>query len=225
VLKDEDSQFRELLLSRRGEWEGAVRGQTLQSALDLLVRYRSLLIAENRIQNLTRILDPVDFFESNVLDVVALEASGFLGDDLHLDLGSGGGVPGLLSACIATDRRWHLSDSEGRKAEFLTRAARDLGLANVLDVGGRAEAMLSGGTRGPFVVVSRAVGPVERIFNWIRDCSTWNTLVLLKGPSWDTEWLDFQRSPRRNKLSLVGEYSYNVCEGKKSRRIVRLVRK
>jgi len=223
VSTRDDAEFREVLLSRQSEWTPAARAQAPMEVVDRVVRYRALVVLENQIQNLTRILEPTDFFESNVLDVVALLESGLLPKGPLFDLGSGCGVPGLLSACVVADQEWVLCDSEKKKAEFLSRAAATLGLPRVSTFGGRADEYLKD-VGASYTVVSRAVGPVERLFNWIKDCSTWNRMVLLKGPSWQSEWDDFQRSARRNKLRIEGEYSYTSHGGKKAKRIVSLLR-
>lgn len=57
-----------------------------------------------------------------------------------LDLGSGGGAPGLILAALRKDWRWLLVDSEQKRCRFLRRAARRLGL-EVEVVCGRAEVL------------------------------------------------------------------------------------
>ena len=109
------------------------------------------------------------------------------------------------------------------KAEFLRRASEFLGLGSEVDVfAGRAEDFLR--NNRVETVVARAVGPVERIFGWIGRCSTWNTLVLLKGLGWEEEWRKFQEGGHARKLKIVDEYRYEVGAEKKKRVIVRLKR-
>ena len=59
-------------------------------------------------------------------------------------------------------------------------------------------------------IVVRAVGPIERIYGWIRGCSTWNTLVLLKGPGWDEEWATFQAGKHHRELEIERQFGYNI---------------
>jgi 16S rRNA (guanine527-N7)-methyltransferase len=79
-----------------------------------------------------------------------------------LDLGSGGGVPGLVLALAWPSTAWTLLDSHRRRVEFLGRAVDRLGLADRVEVV-RARAEEFGrrpGSRSAFpLVVSRSFGP------------------------------------------------------------------
>ena len=198
-------------------WPGLSTEQSLR-----IQKFYEALSAENEVQNLTRLISPTDFVEGHVIDVRELLNSGLLSFPA-LDLGSGGGVPGLLAAAVTGNDTWTLCDSEKMKADFLFRASASLGLEkNVSVYAGRAEDFLR--NRKVEAVVARAVGPVERIYGWIGRCSTWNTLVLLKGPGWEEEWKAFQEGKHARKLKIADEYRYEVGPEKKKRVIVRLKR-
>lgn len=187
--------------------------------------FRERLVDENARQNLTKLIAPQDFFEGHVLDVKALLACG-LTTFPAMDLGSGCGVPGLLAAIIQP-QPWVLAESEGHKATFLARCVDEMGLKDVVQVhAGRAEAYWSGKPCPPAVqsIVCRAVGPVERIYGWLRSCSTWNNLILLKGPRWSEEWDGFERGHHRGELKQTGHFEYEVGAEAKKRIIVRLER-
>ncbi len=190
-----------------------VEGEGLERAL----AYWELLRDENTRQNLTRLLEPEAFFSGHALDVLKLrELRGVCGEPC-LDLGSGGGVPGLLSAALYGDESWVLVDSELRKAEFLSRAVRELGLeGRVQVVHGRVEG-LSGDAMPPSVA-SKAVGPVEKLYGWLRGSSTWNSLYLFKGPKWEEEWSAFSAGPHRGELKVSAERRYETPEG--ARRVI-----
>ena len=84
------------------------------------------------------------------------------GSSLGVDLGSGGGVPGLVLACELPGTRWVLLDAHRGRTSFLTDAVASLGLrARVTVVTGRAEAVGRDEThRGRYdVVVARGFGP------------------------------------------------------------------
>src|SRR6185503_4021772 len=161
-----------------------------QDQLDRVVRFHGLLAQENELQNLTRLISPPDFVEGHLLDVKELLGSGLL-EYPAADLGSGGGVPGLLAAAIEP-QPWVLIESEQRKAQFLQKSSQALRLNYVRVVADRGEKVLGSITLGS--VVARAVGTVDKIYGWIKKSSTWNSLVLLKGPGWDAEWAAFQKS-------------------------------
>ena len=193
--------------------------------LQLVERFRDLVLAENEVQNLTRITEPLDFVEGHVADAVALLDSGFLGAS-NLDLGSGCGVPGAVCAILAPEQQWILAESEIRKAEFLTKLQTELDLTNCMPIHSRGEAILE--EEEVDAVVARAVGPVDRIYAWLRDCSTWNTLVLLKGPGWDEEWQKASRTFAGKELAISRKFSYTVGktdERRRERQIVELNRK
>ncbi len=222
MVVDDSAAFSQILQANRDSFLRFARGVDPDQAIRDLVDYRSRVCLENKHQNLTRIVDPMDFYLGHIVDVLALQESGFLGQ-LNFDLGSGAGVPGLASACINREQNWVLNDSEGSKAGFLARTVSEMRLRHVTVQAGRAEDSLP--HHRDILVVSRAVGPVLRIFNWIEKCSTWNKLVLLKGPAWNEEWAAFQKSGRRSRLKITGEHAYSIPGPElKSRRLVLLER-
>jgi 16S rRNA (guanine527-N7)-methyltransferase len=188
-------------------------------AADRALAYWELLREESSRQNLTRLLEPEAFFSGHVLDVLRLRElrKGRASSQRCLDLGSGGGVPGLLSAALFEDESWTLVDAELRKAEFLGRAVGELGLLGRVSVlHGRIEAV-SGAVMAP-EVASKAVGTVEKLYGWLRTSSTWNTLYLFKGPKWEEEWAAFRAGPRKGDLRVAGELRYETPEG--ARRVI-----
>lgn len=193
--------------------------------IDKAVLFRDEVLKENEIQNLTRLLSPQDFLDGHIRDVIHLWKSGLVTYPA-LDLGAGMGVPGLLGAVLygaSEGKTWISCDSEGKKADFSQRMINMFHLEGVSAAAVRGEEVLS--TQAVGSVVARAVGPVSRIYAWLRPRSTWNNLVLLKGPKWEEEWAEFLSSPQRNHLKVDGEYRYTVGEEKKTRIIVRLRRK
>jgi 16S rRNA (guanine527-N7)-methyltransferase len=187
--------------------------------LDRATRFHEILVRENQVQNLTRLISPRDFYEGHFLDVLEAQRSGLL-DGSRLDLGSGCGVPGLLGAALG-QKGWSLVDSEGRKAEFLKMAALELGI-DVPVFSGRGEKVL--GERPFDQVVARAVGTVEKVYSWIGGCSTWNTLLLFKGKGWEEEWRGFLQSKHRRHLEVEKIHAYSVGVEAKQRLIIRLKR-
>ncbi len=78
-----------------------------------------------------------------------------------IDLGSGGGLPGIVLALLLPRARLTLLEPMARRAEFLTECTSVLGLQNVDVVRGRAEEM--SGELSADVVTARAVAPLERL--------------------------------------------------------------
>ncbi len=77
------------------------------------------------------------------------------------DLGSGGGLPGLVLATVRPDLDWELIDSNQRRVAHLRWAVGHLDFGDRVGVTlGRAEELARGGMRGSFdAVVSRSFGP------------------------------------------------------------------
>jgi 16S rRNA (guanine527-N7)-methyltransferase len=126
-----------------------------------------LLLAWSVAVNLTAITDPVVAVRRHVLD--SLAATPLLRErriDAFVDIGSGGGYPGLPLAVTVPARRALLVDSVGKKARFLEAAATVTGLADSVQVfAGRAERLAGDGRhreRWP-AVVARAVGDLAEV--------------------------------------------------------------
>ncbi|MGK5087237.1 RsmG family class I SAM-dependent methyltransferase [Bdellovibrionota bacterium FG-2] len=185
-----------------------------------LLKYYKMVLVENERQNLTRLIKPEDFFFGHILDAVGLLKSGLL-EYPALDLGAGVGVPGIVCAMMDA-QAWVLCDSEKRKAEFLHAVVTALGMENVSVVGDRVEHTIRSTNVGS--IVARAVGNVEKILGWVRPCSTWNNLLLLKGPGWEEEWNTCSPQVRRWKFDVSGTYKYIVGPEEKRRVIIKLSR-
>jgi 16S rRNA (guanine527-N7)-methyltransferase len=107
-----------------------------------------------------------------------------------MDLGTGGGLPGLVLAMGAPEIRWTLVDSVGKKVQAVRGFAATLGLNNVEVVQGRAESLgREPGWRGRFDgVVARAVAPLPVLLELARGfLADGGTLAAVKGPAWEEE--------------------------------------
>lgn len=192
--------------------------QLTSEAVASIEHFRGLVVDENSRQNLTRLISPKDFYWGHVHDVQELLAHWkefFDEDQPILDLGSGVGVPGLLTALIQQaqtpnhSQLWVLTESEKRKAEFLFRTVQALNLDSRVTVyPGRGEEYLRTATQ-TVSVISRAVGSIERQLAWIGGCSTWNNLVLFKGPKWEEEWKAYRALKNKPaRLHLLKRHTY-----------------
>lgn len=111
------------------------------AARDRLVDHVRLLLAWNGSINLTAIREPDEVVRLHVLDsLTAVAPLRELGATRLLDLGSGGGFPGLPLS-VALPAEGTLVDSVGKKVRFLATAAAALDLPHVSAVAIRAEAL------------------------------------------------------------------------------------
>lgn len=178
-----------------------------QAQQNLVENYARALWDWNEKINLTRHTDYEKFVSRDLVDTIQL-ARLLHPEEEVLDVGSGGGVPGLLLAILRPDLTIHLSDSVQKKAKVVETIARDLKLANVTVFPTRAEEQLKD-TRYD-ALVSRAVGPLDKILTWFRPHWAYiGRLLLIKGPKWTAEHNEAKRLGLMKKLELrvAAEYS------------------
>ena len=121
-----------------------------------------------------------------------------------LDVGSGGGLPGLVIAIERTDLQVHLLEATRKKATFLAETVSALGLGAVVHHG-RAEELASGELRGTFdIVTARAVAPLERLVPW---CAPFlrpgGQLHAIKGERWAEELEEARSALGSHGLAVV----------------------
>lgn len=120
-----------------------------------LAAYLALLAKWNRTYNLTAIREPERMVTHHALDSLAVVPHLPAREGIAvLDVGSGGGLPGIPIAIARPDAHVVLVDSASKKAAFLAQAAIELPLPNVEAVASRVEDYASARTFD--VVISRA---------------------------------------------------------------------
>jgi 16S rRNA (guanine527-N7)-methyltransferase len=103
-----------------------------------LLRYVALLDKWNRVYNLTAVREPAQMIGLHILDSLAVLPH--LGDAKNLlDVGTGGGLPGIVIAIARPDIRVTMLDSLQKKTTFVRQAIHELGLANATVVCSRVE--------------------------------------------------------------------------------------
>ena len=104
-----------------------------------LLAFRDLLLKWNKTYNLTALRDPQQAISHHLLDSLAIlphVTSGPL-----LDVGSGGGLPGIPLAIVRPELSVSMVDTVQKKAIFMQQAAIELGLKNVAVHHARVEEM------------------------------------------------------------------------------------
>jgi 16S rRNA (guanine527-N7)-methyltransferase len=156
-------------------------------ALGKLAAYVALLAKWNRTYNLTAIREPARMVTHHVLDSLAVLPQLPAGPALRLlDVGSGGGVPGIPLAIARPG--WHVTtlDSSHKKCAFVRQAAIELALPNVEAVAARVEDYRPA---APFdVVISRAFSDLATFAqSSARHVAPGGVLVAMKGVYPDEE--------------------------------------
>ena len=140
--------------------------------------------------------DMESFYDHHVLHSLAIArylsemGEGYLPSEPHtvLDLGTGGGFPGIPLAVMLPDWHFTLCDSIGKKTRVAQAVADALGLENVSVVQARAESL-----PGFFdFIVSRAVTTLDTFYGWIRDKFS-RGIFYLKGGDINPEISDLLR--------------------------------
>jgi 16S rRNA (guanine527-N7)-methyltransferase len=139
---------------------GAI-GVTLdEGAVAALGSYLARLLAMNEHMNLTAIDDPAEAWERHVLDALTLvpRLAELPAGARIVDVGSGGGLPGIPIAIARPDLGVTLVEATQKKAAFLASAAEAMGMRHVSVRAERAEALAEGALAGSFdAVTARAV--------------------------------------------------------------------
>jgi 16S rRNA (guanine527-N7)-methyltransferase len=107
-----------------------------------------------------------------------------------LDLGSGGGLPGLVAAIHYADQPvdFHLVESDQRKATFLRTCMRELGLTRVTIHPARIESLIPATAD---IVSARALAPLPLLMSYVeRHLKQGGTAWLMKGENWRDELRD-----------------------------------
>lgn len=156
----------------------------------LLEEYVTLLTTANEEQNLVSGSTLSSAWARHVLDSAQLVRFEPFDGASWVDIGAGAGLPGLIVASIVHGPV-HLVEPRRLRAEFLERAAAELGLGNVMIHRCKAERV-----RGTFdVITARAVASLPRLLDLSAHLSTGKTIwVLPKGRSARAELAEARRA-------------------------------
>ena len=144
-------------------------GLSLSDAqFEQLLGYQALIQKWNKVYNLTAVRDPQEMLTHHLLD--SLTAIAPLVRHTHaqpakvLDVGSGGGLPGIVLAICRPELDVSCVDTVGKKAAFIQQVAASLKLPNLQGVHARVETLT-----GPFdVICCRAFAALPDFVNWSR---------------------------------------------------------
>lgn len=191
-----------------------------------LLRLRDELLRWNARVNLTAITDPREALEKHLVDSLTIldeiDPAGHL-----LDLGSGGGFPGLPLRLACPDLRVLSVDAVAKKIAFQRHAVRLLGLGGFTPWHGRAERLpadedFAGGFDR---VVSRAFASLEQFARLALPClAPEGRMVAMKGPEGPAELAAAMPTLDRLGLTCLGCRRLLLPEGGAGRTIITLTR-
>lgn len=131
---------------------------------DQLLAYGTLMLKWNKVYNLTALRDPASVLTHHLLDSLAAVAPlqrEWAGKGKLLDVGSGGGLPGVVIAIMRPDLDVSCLDAVAKKAAFVQQVSAELELPNLRGLHARVE-LLDGSYE---VISSRAFASLPDFFN------------------------------------------------------------
>jgi 16S rRNA (guanine527-N7)-methyltransferase len=143
----------------------------------LLLDYVALIQKWNKVYNLTALRDPADMLTHHLLDsltAVAPLTRHTQGEAVRvLDVGSGGGLPGVVLAICMPELNVTCVDTVAKKAAFVQQVAASLKLSNLRGLHARVESLTE-----PYQVIC------SRAFASLPDFLTWSRSALAEGGVW-----------------------------------------
>lgn len=128
-----------------------------------LLPYLEMMLERNRELNLTSVTEPAEAVKLHLLDSLAIFKFLDLEGKTVIDVGTGGGMPGVAIALYEPEARVTLLDATGKKLAFIKEACNKLGIFPDI-VNARAEEYARTGARESYnVVVARAVAAMPTL--------------------------------------------------------------
>jgi 16S rRNA (guanine527-N7)-methyltransferase len=142
-----------------------------------LLAYAALIQKWNKVYNLTALRDPADMLTHHLLDsltAIAPLSRHTQGQPVQvLDVGSGGGLPGVVLAICMPELNVSCVDTVAKKAAFVQQVAVSLKLPNLRGLHARVESLTD-----PYQVIC------SRAFASLPDFVTWSRSALTEGGVW-----------------------------------------
>jgi 16S rRNA (guanine527-N7)-methyltransferase len=158
--------------------------------------------------------DMMDFYEHHVLHSLSIAKEFHFPDKFEiLDLGTGGGFPGILLAIYFPNVKFHLVDSINKKLKVVNEITNAIGLTNVTTQHIRAEEIRD---KKFDVVVSRAVAPLKDLCRWSKPLiknskvksEKLNGLICLKGGDLNKEISESGCKVERHDINKIFEEDF-----------------
>lgn len=180
--------------------------------LEKLAEYLAALLKANERFNLTAIREPEAAWRRHIIDsLTILACMEELPENARvIDIGSGGGLPGMPLAIARPDLKIFLLESTGKKALFLQECAAELGLSNVTVIHARAEhtGQDMNHRQQYDVAICRAIGQMAELLEYAMPLlKVGGKLLAMKGPKAEQEL-----EVAGDALTILGAGSVQVIE-------------
>lgn len=148
----------------------------LPAQVDALLAYMALIQKWNKVYNLTALRSSDEMLTHHLLDSLSVVlplraqlATMGLTQGKLLDVGSGGGLPGVVLAIVMPQWRITCVDTVAKKAAFVQQVSASLALPNLRGLHARVESLRADAGEGSHVVASRAFASLPDFVNWSTD--------------------------------------------------------
>lgn len=177
-----------------------------------LDKLREIVLEYNTLTNLTSITDIDEFNIKHILDSISVTKYFDLHKKVILDVGSGGGFPGLVLAIVIEDSLVTMLDANNKKTQFINYAIKELGLPNANSIYSRVEE--ADITEKYDVVVSRAVASLNILLEITAFAAKVNgQLIYYKGANAGLELTsDWDKVKKYLGIELVNDIEFKLDE-------------
>ncbi len=171
--------------------------------LDQIAQLGALYQHWNSKVNVISRKDIAHFYERHVLHSLMIGKHYDLADSKVMDVGTGGGFPGIPLAILFPEAKFTLVDSIGKKLKVIEDVAKDIALYNVETRHSRMEEL-----KGSYdFITGRAVKSLPVVFNWTKHLINWSKgkgnsgMLYLKGGEFNEELKAIPRTIEIHKLN------------------------
>jgi len=160
--------------------------EKIDASIFLLEKYMDNILMYNKKVNVTSIREKPPFIRKHYMDSISIiEKKEFLKAKFIIDIGTGGGFPGVPLAILFSDKEYTLVDSVGKKINVIKESIKDLNLNNIRLITERAEILgkMSQHREKYDLCVSRAVAPLNYLLEFALPLvKVGGSFIAYKGP-------------------------------------------